>query len=279
MATINGLTAERMLEIEAQSIVDGDVVSDNLILTRHDGTTINAGNVRGAPGSAGPAGTGPTGSIAMFAGTAAPTGHLLCDGSAVSRSTYAALFTVIGTVYGVGDNSTTFNLPNLKGRVSVGRDSTQTEFDTLGETGGSKTHTLSAAEMPSHSHVQNAHSHTSPAHNHTQTGHDHVQNAHNHAPGTLSGYMTYGATTVGRTRVATGTTSDRIAITTTNTNDLGITLTATSDATQNSVTATAVNQTASATVDPTTPTAQTTGGGGSHNNLQPYVVLNYIIKT
>ena len=57
MATITGLTAERMLEIEAASIVDGDVVGDNLILTRQNGSTINAGSVRGAQGVAGPAGS------------------------------------------------------------------------------------------------------------------------------------------------------------------------------------------------------------------------------
>lgn len=83
----------------------------------------------------------PSGSVQPFAGSAAPTGWLLCDGSAVSRTTYADLFAVIGTSYGSGDGSTTFNLPNLKGRVPVGRDASQVEFDTLGETGGAKTNT------------------------------------------------------------------------------------------------------------------------------------------
>lgn len=55
----------------------------------------------------------PTGSIKPFAGTTIPNGYLLCDGSAVSRTTYAALFAVIGTTYGSGDGSTTFNVPNL----------------------------------------------------------------------------------------------------------------------------------------------------------------------
>ena len=63
---------------------------------------------------------------------------MICDGRAVSRSDYSELFAVIGTTYGSGDGSTTFNLPNLKGRVPVGKDSSQTEFDTIGETGGSK---------------------------------------------------------------------------------------------------------------------------------------------
>jgi microcystin-dependent protein len=80
----------------------------------------------------------PAGAILVFAGSAAPTGWLLCDGSAVSRATYATLFAIISTTYGSGDGSTTFNLPNLKGRVPVGKDAWQTEFDTLGKAGGHK---------------------------------------------------------------------------------------------------------------------------------------------
>lgn len=94
----------------------------------------------------------PSGVISAFAGATAPSGYLLCDGSAVSRTTYASLFATTGVVYGAGDGSTTFNVPNLKGRVIVSKDAAQTEFDTLGETGGAKTHTLSESEMPSHRH-------------------------------------------------------------------------------------------------------------------------------
>lgn len=96
----------------------------------------------------------PTGSVHAWVTNSAPSGYLLCDGSAVSRTTYADLFAVIGTTFGAGDGSTTFNLPNLKGRTIVGRDAAQTEFDTLGETGGAKTHTLTAAEsgVPAHAH-------------------------------------------------------------------------------------------------------------------------------
>lgn len=94
----------------------------------------------------------PTGVIAPFAGSAAPSGWLLCDGAAVSRTTYSALFAVLGTKYGSGDGSTTFNVPNLRGRVPAGLDAGQTEFNDRGKTGGVKTHTLAMAEMPSHSH-------------------------------------------------------------------------------------------------------------------------------
>jgi microcystin-dependent protein len=112
--------------------------------------------------------------------------------------------TATGSAYGIGDGSTTFTLPSIKGNVMVGKDQSQTEFAGLGQTGGAKTHTLTTAEMPSHTHA---------------------------APVDNSG---------------TGGTARALA----NTNGAG----------------TAVN-TASA------------GSDGAHNNLQPYVTLNYIIKT
>lgn len=84
--------------------------------------------------------------------TKLPTGYLFCDGSAVSRTQYADLFAVIGTTWGSGDGSTTFNLPSKEGLVTVGVDSNDTDFDTIGETGGEKTHTLTTDEIPSHHH-------------------------------------------------------------------------------------------------------------------------------
>jgi microcystin-dependent protein len=64
----------------------------------------------------------PVGTVLPYAGSSAPTNYLLCDGSAVSRTSYAALFAIVGTTYGVGDNSTTFNLPDLRGRIPAGKD-------------------------------------------------------------------------------------------------------------------------------------------------------------
>ena len=90
----------------------------------------------------------PVGSISLFAGTTAPNGWLICDGSAVSRTTYADLFAVIGTTYGSGDGSTTFNIPDIRKRVPVGYDSSDTSFDTIGKTGGEATHTLTNNELP-----------------------------------------------------------------------------------------------------------------------------------
>ena len=96
----------------------------------------------------------PVGVIQDFAGPIAniPNGFLLCDGSVVSRSTYANLFAAIGTLWNTGGESgSVFRLPPA-GRVSVGYDSTQTEFNTVGKMGGEKTHTLTTSEMPSHVH-------------------------------------------------------------------------------------------------------------------------------
>ena len=82
-----------------------------------------------------------------------PSNWKICDGSAISRETYAELFNIIGTSYGAGDGSTTFNLPDKRGRVSVGLDSNQTEFNTIGKKDGENKHTLTPSELPSHAHT------------------------------------------------------------------------------------------------------------------------------
>lgn len=144
------------------------------------------------------------GLIIMWSDAVAPSGFLVCDGTAVSRTTYADLFDAIGEIYGAGDGSTTFNLPNMKGRVPVGLSDTDSEFDTIGETGGEKTHTLTSAEIPAHTHAQTLGRNT-------------------------SGGSYYGA-------VAVASASNNV------TTDGG------------------------------------TGGEGAHNNIQPYITINYIIK-
>lgn len=80
----------------------------------------------------------PIGTVKMYAGSTSPAGYLICDGSAISRTTYSNLFDIIGTTYGTGDGSTTFNIPNLKGRTVVGLDGNDTDFNALGKIGGSK---------------------------------------------------------------------------------------------------------------------------------------------
>lgn len=94
----------------------------------------------------------PVGSIMPYPKATAPENWLICDGSAISRTDYSELFNAIGTTFGEGDGSTTFNLPNIKGRTIVGLDTDDTDFNTIGKTLGEKTHILTVAEMPEHTH-------------------------------------------------------------------------------------------------------------------------------
>jgi len=130
----------------ADATITGTTPNQTLNLVLPKGDTGPAG-AKGDPGSGCPIGT-----IVPFSGELIPDGYLECNGAAVSRTTYSELFVVVGTRYGSGDGSTTFNLPNLKGRVTVGQNTADTSFDTLGETGGEKTHKLTWDEMPSHTH-------------------------------------------------------------------------------------------------------------------------------
>lgn len=126
-----------------QDLATGDIKANQLVKVVYDGTNFQLVQNTGLMC---------TGGIVAFGAASAPSGFLLCDGSAVSRTTYAALFAVISTTFGTGDGSTTFNLPNLKGKMIVGLDAAQTEFDTLAETGGAKTVTLTTTELPAHTH-------------------------------------------------------------------------------------------------------------------------------
>ena len=163
----------------------------------------------------------PTGSLMPYAGSSAPTGYLLCDGAAISRTTYATLFALVGTTYGAGDGSTTFNIPDLRGRVIAGQDDMGgssanrltgltggVDGDVLGGSGGAETHTLSTAELP-------AHNHNLPV------------------DGTGGAY-------------------DGESLTATGGSEAGY----------------------DGSVD-----SANRGGGGAHNNVQPTIILNYIIKT
>lgn len=125
-------------------------------------------------------GLNPTGTLSPFAGakTSVPSGWLYCDGSAVSRSSYAGLFTVIGSKWGSGDGSTTFNLPDLRGRFLRGQDDgTARDPDAASRTAsasggntGDAVGTLQGEAYKSHNHTQDAHGHTV-----TDPGHTHVQ--------------------------------------------------------------------------------------------------------
>ena len=174
----------------------------------------------------------PAGSILSYAGTEIPRGWKNCNGSELKRDLYPELFKAIGTIYGPGDGSTTFNLPNFKGRVPVCRDLSQTEFNTMGETGGEKKHTLTIDEMPSHDHGGTTS--TNGEHTHTYTDGHHVGTQNIAAAG--GGGLTA---------------ADEPYVVDTNT-------TASSGSHNHSI--------------------SSQGGGQAHNVLNPYIVVNYIIK-
>lgn len=123
------------------------------------------------------AATYPAGMIFGYGGAAAPAGgYLLCNGALVSRSTYAALFTAIGTTFGAGDGTTTFGLPDLRGRFPLGVAASGTG-STLGGTGGAIDHVHTG---PSHTHTGPSHTHTGPSHTHTGPSHTHTIAGHTH---------------------------------------------------------------------------------------------------
>lgn len=197
----------------------------------------------------------PVGVVKGFAGAIAPDGYLLCQGQAISRTTYADLFAVIGTLYGVGNGSTTFNIPNAKGRTAVGLDSGQTEFDTLGETGGAKTHTLVAGEIPNHTHgVGTLVTASTGAHTHSisDPGHSHV----------LRGFQDWGGYNPRLSGSPTAINMDGNNYTTN---------------TYSSTTGITINS-AGAHTHTISGSTGAVGSDTAHNNLQPYLVMNSIIK-
>lgn len=122
-----------------------DVNNGNVVLSQGVGVTNNL-TVSGGFNYT------PPGVIMQWATVTAPVGYLICDGSAVSRTGFAALFAIIGTTHGAGNNSKTFNIPSIVGRAAVGRNSGDSSFASLGYRGGSTLAQLTANKLPSHTH-------------------------------------------------------------------------------------------------------------------------------
>lgn len=225
----------------------------------------------GATGSTGPSGYDGNlvGSIIGWPSATPPQGWLVCDGSPQSRTTYAQLFAVIGTLYGIGDGSTTFNLPDLQGRVIVGSgDGATTSIRTIAQTGGEETHQLVTAELASHGHAiatgQFSHGHSiatgqfSHTHGLTDAQHTHNYNAiYNAGPAGVAAGSSYTAFTNAGAYTSAGS----------NTANAGISVNA----------ATLPAGSAAAATLPAG-TASNSGSDTPHNTMPPFTVACYIIR-
>lgn len=230
----------------------------------------------------GPSVSAPTGAMLQFGGSTAPAGYLLCDGSSYSTTTYADLYAVIGTTYGSG--SGTFQVPDLRGRVPMGAGTgTGLTARTLAGTGGTETHTLSTAELPSHNHgltnTLSVASHTHGATGLTFTGTAGTtgnESAHTHGAGNYkanSGVSSATASGTGVNRINAALTGETRDVTGTSGAGSAHSHSFTPDGTIGGSTA---GNTASLAGSLS---VNNSGSGDAHNNLQPYIVLNYIIKT
>ena len=200
-------------------VMNEDGTTSSVTLTGGDNVTLSSSSssnltISATGGEGITIDTVPIGTIAEWGATTPPNNWLLLNGQAVSRVTYSELFSLYGTTYGAGDGSTTFNLPDFSGRVGVGLSDGDSDFGTLGQTGGEKTHTLTVDEMPSHAH-----------------------RSASSARGAIGDYFGGSSANYG---IKHGSLAPANASYVINSNDAG--------------------------------------GSSAHNNLQPYITINYIVK-
>lgn len=197
-----------------------------------------------------PGDTFPAGVIQMWAGPNPPAGWLFCDGSAVSRGTYPTLFSNIGTTWGAGDGSTTFNLPNFHDAMPIGAGN----LYALASSGGESTHALTTAEMPSHSHGGVTQNNSASVSGSTDT-----QGNHTHVSRLGNGFMT--PASGGDVASWHWGTASSTAYSDNSTNTAG--------AHSHNVSGTAASHGHAINAE---------GGGAAHNNLPPYKGVHYIIR-
>jgi len=235
----------------------------------------------------------PIGSLFPFAGSSAPTGYLICNGDAVSRATYADLFTLISDTYGAGNGSTTFNLPDLRSRLPIGAGSAPTKVATF-VSRSSNIITVSGISNATNNEFQTGQAVLYTAASGAMTGLTHnttyylirtgnltfslattLANAQNGTVITLSsdgtGTQTFTLTLTARTLGTTGG-EENHAMTTTE-------LVAHSHPANYQGSSQALNAGATGTDTRSPGSTGSTGGNAAMNNMQPFLALNYIIKT
>tara|TARA_B110000196_G_scaffold185301_1_gene158883 strand:+ start:376 stop:1287 length:912 start_codon:yes stop_codon:yes gene_type:complete len=247
----------------------------------------------------------PIGTVITFGGSTAPSGWLACDGSSYSRTTYADLFGVISTTYGA-PTGTTFLVPDLRGRAPLGAGTgSGLTARSLGALGGYEGVTLSATEIPSHSHSvsDGGHGHgvneSSHDHGTSDSGHSHGTSDSGHSHGFSGSDHSHGGipSSISRSYSSiyeaehTGYSSASFMDDADIGNSNGTTNSASSggdvaDATtglsvNNASTGLSVNDATTGISVQSASTGisvQNTGGGGSHSNMSPWVALTYLIK-
>lgn len=251
-------------QVQEGGIADGAVTTNKLADDAVTSDKIADGAITGDKFASGAVPSSvPAGAISAYAGNAEnpPSGWLYCKGQAVSRTTYATLFGVINTTYGSGDNSTTFNLPNLSSKFPVGL-GTEAWSNAIGETGGN-----ASAVVLQHTHDI---SHTHPI-NHDHTGSTSGQGTHNHDIRFLKTGAGGGQNHYGRpSSEAFNQVPANSEILTATFGDGGHTHEVT------------INERNTSSGDPTMKTAPNPTGSVANTgiqNLPPYITLNYIIKT
>lgn len=244
MTSVTGYTATRMKSIEDNAVVNGTINgSGHLILTKHNGVTIDAGYIIGPKGDPGPTGAMegavPIGGCIPFYGFSEPDGWLFTNGQEIDRTTYSNLFDVIGVAYGQGDGVNTFNVPDSRDRMLL----QSVDGSNLGVKGGAKTVTLTSGQIPSHTHPAG----TLVAANAGSHGH-----------------------TIARAWGGTNPTGVGQGLNRVSANGIM----SPNDTDQNGDVASAGAHTHTVSGS----TAGNTGGGSAHDNMPPYIVCNQLIR-